>query len=127
MFKKTRKVFKWIMLLFIIIFLLVWVGSLLKNYTITKIYSEDLKNLKLYESEVAPEYDYNRITYYSKSTIKVYFVKKYDNYEIGGIGTYRCNGLGDWFYQERVMWSTAGTADTLIWPYWHHIFYYIND
>ena len=78
----------------------------------------------LYEGEVVPDYDLMRVLSYSENEIKVYFVIKSENYEVGGIGTYRRNIYDEWSYIGDILWSTGGTADKLIWPYWHHIVYY---
>ena len=106
-------------------FLLIWLGSLLSNRILTELHGDEIKDLNFYETETVPDYDWFRVISYSETEIKVYFVNKLPNYKVGGIATYSCNSYGDWFHQDSVSWSTAGTADTLIWPYWHHITYYI--
>lgn len=106
-------------------FLLIWLGCLLKNYILTELHGDEIKNLNFYETETVPEYDWIRVISYSESEIEVYFVNKLESYEIGGIATYSCNSKGYWSHKDSVLWSTAGTADTLIWPYWHHIRYYM--
>lgn len=121
----AKKIVKWGILTLIILFLLIWLGTLMWNRLLTELYGDEITNLNFYETETAPEYDWFRVISYSETEIEVYFVNQLENYEVGGIVTYHCNDYGDWFHQESVLWSTAGTADTLMWPYWYHIVYYI--
>ncbi len=126
---KIKRIVKWSILILVLSFLLVWVGCLTKNRILTELHGDEIMNLNFIGDETVLEYDWFRVISYSENEIEVYFVNKAGKetrvYEVGGIATYRCNRYG-WSYQYDVLWSTAGTADTLIWPYWHHFAYYLN-
>ena len=122
---KAKKIIKWSIFAIFLSFILVWGGSLIKDGILTELYGDKLANLNFYEGEEVFPYTWMRIIDYSETEIEVYFVRDFgEGASIGGIGKYRCNPYGDWFYSESVSWSTHGTADTLIWPYWYHVFYY---
>ncbi len=121
---RVKKVVKWSILIIFLSFLLVWGICLARNRILTELHRDEIANLNFYETEEVPHYDWFRVLSYSETEIEIYFVNEVTRYEVGGIATYSCNPYGDWFYQEEVLWSTAGTADTLIWPYFHHISYY---
>ncbi len=122
---KVKKIVKWSILILLLSFLLIWTISLARNRILTELYGDEIANLNFYETEEVPHYDWFRILSYSETRIEVYFVNELENYEVGGIAIYTCNPYGNWFHQDNVLWSTAGTADTLIWPYFYHIFYYL--
>ena len=123
---KVRKIVKWSILAIFLSFVLIWGGSLLKDGILTMLHGDKLANLNFYEGEEGFPYTWMRIIDYSETEIEVYFVRNVgEDDSIGGIGKYRCNDHGYWFYSESVVWSTSGTADTLIWPYWYHIYYYL--
>ena len=122
---KAKKIVKWSLLVLLLSFLLVWGICLAKNRILTELHGDEIANLNFYETEEVLHYDWFRVLSYSETEIEIYFVNELETYEVGGIVTYSCNPYGEWFCQEEVLWSTAGTADTLIWPYWYHIVYYI--
>lgn len=126
---KIKKIIKWGILAIFLSFVLIWGGWLVKDGILTVSHSDELVNHDFYQVEREEIYDYDwmRIINYSKTEIKVYFVRNIGegDYSVGGIGEYRCDTYGKWRYSETILWSTAGTADTLIWPYWHHISYFL--
>ena len=105
---KVLKIVKWIILIPIILFFVIWIGTLAKNRIVTELHRDEIANLEFYE---------------------IYFVKKvyssFRDYELGGIVTYyHHDSDGKWHYSwsNNYLWSTAGSADNYIWPYWHHVF-----
>lgn len=121
--KVVKKLILWIPLLCIAAFLVVWLGALLKNYILTVKYADVLENMVIDEPQqymVDPRdgFDFERIMSYSETEIKTYFM---EDYEIGGVITYRLNSDGTWDFHDDVTWSHSGTADDYVWPYWYHV------
>ena len=128
--KITKRIIVCILALIVTIPVLIWGGALLKNGILTAIHKDEIKNLQFLESEEPlPEFDWYRITSYSESTIKIYYVNTYGKdtekeYKVGG-GIIFSKTPNGWFHTdmvESVFWSGAGSADNYIWPYWYHIF-----
>ena len=127
---KVLKIVKWIILIPIILFFVIWIGTLAKNRIVTELHRDDVENLDLLLDYGEPlEYDWYRILSYSETEIEICFVKKvyssFRDYELGGIVTYyHHDSDGKWHYSwsNNYLWSTAGSADNYIWPYWHHVF-----
>ena len=129
--KITKRIFVCILALIVTISVLIWGGALLKNGILTAIHKDEIKNLQFLESEEPlPEFEWYRITSYSESTIKIYYVNKYGKdtereYKVGGEIIFSKTPNG-WYHTdmvESVLWSGAGSADNYIWPYWYHIFW----
>lgn len=118
--KKVKKVILWFVLSCVVVFFAVWNGALLKNYILTVKYNDVLENMEFYEDQIVIEYDYERIISYSETEIKTYFVKDMGNYFLGGTVSYRRGTDGKWIFDDNVKWSGRGTAEDVIWPYWHH-------
>ena len=126
---KFKKIIKWIIFIPFILFILIWTGTLAKNRIVTELHRDEIANLDFYKSEPLPEFEWYRILSYSETEIEIYFVKKvyssFRDYELGGIVTYYYHDSdGKWHYSwsNNYLWSTAGSADNYIWPYWHHVF-----
>ena len=128
--KITKRIILWILALIVTISVLIWVGALMKNSILTSIHKDEIRSLQFLESEEPlPEFDWYRITSYSDSTIKIYYVNTYGKgmdmeYKVGGeiVFTKTPNG---WYHTDivdSILWSGSGSADNYIWPYWHHIF-----
>lgn len=130
---KPLKIIKWIILIPIILFMVIWLGTLAENRIVTELHRDEIENMKPLLSYGEPlEYDWYRILSYSETEIEIYFVQKGYNskyevdYALGGIVTYYHDSDGKWHYRwsNDYLWSTSGTADNFIWPYWHHFILY---
>lgn len=128
--KITKRIIVCILALILTIPVLVWGGALVKNGVLTAIHKDKVENIQLIEyEEPLPEFDWYRITSYSDSTIKIYYVNTYAKdtdreYKVGGEIIFSKTPNG-WYHTdmvESISWSGAGTADNYIWPYWHHVF-----
>lgn len=128
--KITKRIIVCAIALIIAIPVLIWCGALAKNAVLTALHKEEIKNLQLLESEEPlPEFDWYRITSYSESTIKIYYVNTYgkdtdSEYKVGGeiILSKMPNGWNHTAMNESILWSGAGSADNYIWSYWYHVF-----
>lgn len=128
--KGVKHIIVCILVLIVTISVLIWCAALVKNSILTSIHKNEIKNLQFFESEEPlPEFDWYRITSYSDSMIKIYYVNTYGKdmdreYKVGGeiIFTKTPNGWYHTDIAESILWSGAGSADNYIWPYWYHIF-----
>jgi hypothetical protein len=74
------------------------------------------------ENTMLGDMDYWKVLDYSATSARVYYVS---------VGNSSANILsfteenGQWKYDrwENTVWSTSGSADGIIWPYWWHFFY----
>ena len=107
-----------ILLIPLAIFMLVWVGSIIRFEMLTSTHGHNFNELYR-ENTMIGEVGFFRVLYYSDSFARVYFVS--GNRSAGDILTFS-NENGQWVYNswERTVWSTTGSADDFIWPYWHH-------
>lgn len=107
--------------------MLIWTGTLAKNRILTELHRDEIASLDFYESEPLPEFEWYRILSYSETEIEIYYVNKFGNSTFGGIVNYRyLPNINMWSHNYTgydCLWSTSGSADNFIWPYWHHIFY----
>ena len=108
-------------------FIVIWGVSLAKCEINTLIHGD--KFSELYE-EILGEQDYWKILDYSGKSARVYYVSL--NKETAGNYTVSMGNIlkfiqidGEWVYEkwEETVWSTAGNADNVVWPYWWHFFY----
>ena len=125
---KGLKIVKWIILIPIILFFVIWIGALAKNRIVTELHRDNIENMDLLlDYGEALEYDWYRILSYSETEIEIYYVNKFGNSTFGGIVCYRyLPNINMWSHNYTgydCLWSTSGSADNFIWPYWHHIFY----
>lgn len=131
--ERIGKVVKWIVLPLIaaisVAFLVVWTGRMVKDYTLTINHIDELNSITVREEDHVPEYDFVRITSYSEDEIEVYIAgsNAYYTYKNrltwGGTARYSRESNGEWSFSENVTWSRTGTAEHLVWPYWHHAHY----
>lgn len=124
---KTKKIIKWIIILILLIPVFIWVFALSKNLTLTLIHKDKIESMQFIETEgPLPEFEWYRITSYSKEEIEIYFVETVGEdsdhkYKIGGtVSFYKMPG--GWHMTESISWSGAGSADNYVWPYWYHVF-----
>lgn len=126
----TKKSIVCVLALIVIFLVLIWGCALMKNGILTATHKDEIENLQFLESEEPlPDFDWYRITSYSDSTIKVYYVNTYDEgteskYKVGGEILFSKTPNG-WYHTdlvESILWSGSGSADNYIWPYWYHIF-----
>ena len=123
--KIVGKIIKWTILACIAAFLLTWWGAMLKNYILTVKYRDVMENMVLCDCESSDtnEYVYERILSYAEDEIKTYFVVDCGDYYNGGTTTYSRHSDGEWHMYEHVSWSGHGSADDVVWPYWHHHYF----
>lgn len=107
--------------------MLIWTGTLAKNRILTELHRDEIASLEFYESEPLPEFEWYRILSYSETEIEIYYVNKFGDSTFGGIVNYRyLPNINMWSHNYTgydCLWSTSGSADNFIWPYWHHIVY----
>lgn len=128
--KSTKRVVVCILVLVLIIPIFVWASVLVKNRVLTSMHKDELENLQFVENEEPlPDFDWYRITSYSDEKIEIYFVNTQakgtdGEYKFGGkmICIKTPNGWKHADMVNSITWSGAGSAEKLIWPYWHHIF-----
>ncbi len=123
---KVSKIVKWIILVPIIVFFVVWIGTLVKNRIVTELHRDEISKLRSSYSEFLPKRDWYRILSYSETEIEIYFVRNVDSdprdYRLGGVITFRRDSDGKWYdnFGGNYLWSGEGSADEYIWPYWYH-------
>jgi len=124
---KFKKIIKWIIFIPFILFMLIWTGTLAKNRILTELHRDEIASLEFYESEPLPEFEWYRILSYSETEIEIYYVNKFGDSTFGGIVNYRyLPNINMWSHNYTgydCLWSTSGSADNFIWPYWLHIVY----
>jgi len=111
-----------------IVFLIFWGISLAKCEILTSIYWNEIIKLKNLEDMTLESYEYVKILSYSKTNIKVYCIYKWvvdkPYATIGETFTF-IKSDEKWKCEKwNVVWSTSGTADNIIWPYWWHFVYF---
>jgi hypothetical protein len=130
--KIVGKIIKWTILACIAAFLLVWWGALLKNYILTIQHRDVMENMVMCDCDltdalggVKGDIVYEHVLSYTEKRIKTYYVQDCgEDYYIGGYASYTLHSDGTWDMRKDVSWSSGGTADNYVWPYWHHFFKY---
>ena len=123
---KVSKIIKWVILTPIILFFVIWIGSLAKNRILTELHRDEIEKLYIANRERLPDYDWFRVLLYSENEIKIYFVEEVNSKrgsgKLGGIVTFSYGSDGAWHHNwcDNYLWSTSGSADNYIWPYWYH-------
>jgi hypothetical protein len=103
-----------ILFIIIIILLSIQIVPIIKNEIITYKYGKQFNGTQnIMISEIA----YLKVLNYSDKTAKVYYVTK--EYSSGNIVSFKLNDDGKWIETEwNTIWSVAGSASEMIWPYW---------
>ena len=116
-----KKLKKFVVVLFpILIFFLIWGGSLAKCEILTLKYGNEFS--EIYKSNtMLGDMEYWKVIDYSENQARVYYIS--NNYSRGDILTF-IKESGTWKCESwNTVWSTTGNADNTIWPYWWHFFY----
>lgn len=104
-----------------IICLLIWGISLARCEILTSLHSNVFKRLCQENTMITP-LKYLKVLSYSNTQARIYCVSEGNS--MGNILAF--TKIGEkWEYKEweNTVWSTSGTADNIIWPYWWHFFY----
>lgn len=116
--KKFKKLI--IVLSPLLIFLLIWGVSLAKCEILTMMHRNEFN--EAYKSNtMLGETEYCKVIDYSEDRARVYYVSS--NCSGGDVLTFTKEN-GEWKYENwDTIWSTTGSADDFIWPYWWHFVY----
>jgi hypothetical protein len=116
---------KWMFIYFnpIAWFLVIWLLSLGKCEFLTLIYGNKFTDWKYYESRTMIEnIDYIKILDYTNNYARIYCVSN-NNRVAHTLEFIKVNFEWEYVGWANTIWSTSGTADNTIWPYWWHFFY----
>lgn len=109
---------RYIALLVVLGFLLVWLGSMGVAGVLTALYADEFTDLEAMDLQWLSGEDYEkRVLSYGKQTAKVYFYN-----ESFGVCVRFTKQDGQWKAEKEVAtWSSQGSADDyFIWPYYKH-------
>jgi hypothetical protein len=104
----------------VLCFLIIWGIALSKCEILTQIHGNEFAEIYK-ENTMLGDMEYLKVLDYSKDRAHVYYVSL--NYSSANILTFeKANEKwrqSDW----KTVWSTSGSADNVVWPYWLHFFY----
>lgn len=104
----------------VLIFLLISGFSLIKCEILTLLHGNEFDEVYKVDTMLG-DMEYLKVLDYSENQARVYYVSS--NYSGGDILTF-IKENGGWKYESwNTIWSRAGNADDVIWPYWWHFFY----
>ncbi len=102
------------------LFLVLWLGSLVRCELLTKEYYEDFKSGHL-QSGFHDELEYLKVLSCDGTRAEVYYVA--GDYANGCVFDFELRD-GVWAMTEwSCVWSDYGSASDVIWPYWWHFIY----
>ncbi|MBQ9914659.1 MAG: hypothetical protein IJO50_00800 [Clostridia bacterium] len=106
-----KKKIVFIILIAVLLFVIFWLGSLIKCEIVTALHGDEFLGLEQVETS---EF---KILNYKKDFARIYCV--YDD-AVANVYTF-IKQDGVWVYDEweTTVWSTRGTADGFVWPYIH--------
>jgi len=115
----------------IIIFCIIWCFSLAKCEVLTLLHGNEFSDgykddLSMPNEDSVTEYW--KVIKYSKKYAEVYYIIKYNAAEESTSWEHKCGDIyhfdkenGQWKGSyDGTRWSSMGTADDAIWPYWWH-------
>ena len=116
-----KKILK-IILLIIIIFLDIWVGALIKCEYLTHTYGESFSDVIEEKYNIGD--GYFRVLEHRWGYSRIYCIidNEYNKFAVEMLITHHDDRIAT----ERAIWTTRGTADGAIWPYWWHFFKNLN-
>jgi hypothetical protein len=119
--KKLLVIAKKIILIIIVILIGIWVTSLLKCEILTALHGDEFETIYR-ENTMMGDIDYLKILQYSDSKAEVYYVSA--NKAAGDILSFTKQN-NQWKYngEWKTIWSSAGSASSVIYPYWWHFVY----
>lgn len=105
---------KFFIVIFFVLFLLYWGGSLVKCEILTKIHGGEFEGVDLTEVMLV-DADYWKVLSYREGHAEVYFVSPEGK---GGTVLHLLRDGDTWIIGEwGPYWSATGSADDIIWPY----------
>lgn len=115
-----KKIFRFIILFAVCLFLVVWGGALIKNEYNTNKYQDDFKDGWKNVNMLA-EPDFFKVLHIDNNYAEVYYVSKDASADI--LSFKHVNNV--WVFDKWVatVWSKHGSASEVIWPYWWHFIY----
>lgn len=102
-----------------ICFTLIWVFSLARCEILTLLHGREFWNSSQENTMIAP-IKFLKVLNYSDTQARIYCVSDGDS--MGNILFMKKSENWECVNWETV-WSTSGTADNVVWPYWWHFFY----
>ncbi len=121
---KIEKTLKIIFLSVVIIFMVVWLGTLLKCDILTILHGEEFEFISDDEEYSFGKIDYLKVMEYNDTYAKVYFIYNgYNGNDIAFLVNFSKED-GQWTYSSpHTIWATQGSASEVIFPYWWHFIY----
>jgi hypothetical protein len=114
---KIKNIFFFILLCFLII----WGISITRIEILTLIHGYEFSD-SYKENTMLREQKYCKVLQYSKNYACVFYIA--EDRSTGDILEFEKKN-GEWHFTGNweTVWSTGGSADNIIWPYWWHFFY----
>ena len=102
------------------VFLLLWIGSLVKCELLTKEYYNDFEYAYVVGTTIG-DIGYFKVLSCDDQTAEVYYVGH--DYAGGDVLSFE-KTAGEWVMTNwHTVWSDTGSASDVIWPYWWHFIY----
>ena len=121
--KYIRRLFLYIPLSVVLLFLVVWGASLLKCEILTSKYSAELENAHI-ENTMIGDVDSFKVLYCNGEKAEIYYLCN-DNTASFILNFEKQNN--EWKETSwDCIWSKQGSADKILWPYWWHRIVYAN-
>ncbi len=118
-------IFKMFILTIFIVFMVIWLGTLLKCEILTVLHGEEFHFIFEDEDYSFDELDYLKVIKYDDIYAKVYFIYNgYNENDIAFVVDFNKKD-GQWTYSSghHTIWATKGSASDVIFPYWWHFIY----
>ena len=115
-----RKMFLILIITILVIPIVIWISSLIKNEILTQKYYDDFEQAYT-QNTMLGEMEYFKVLSCDGNTAKVYYVGK----DMSGadVLTFKYTD-GVWQQMSwETIWSTSGSASEVIYPYWWHFIY----
>ena len=114
------RLFRNIILITLITFLIVWLSALAKCEYLTHKYHDDFK-YGYVDTNMLGDMEYFKVLSCDGKYAEVYYVSE----NMTGANIISFVKIDDeWIYNSwATIWSTTGSASEVIWPYWWHFIY----
>ena len=120
--KHIKRLPLYIPLAIVLVFPVVWGASLLKCEVLTDKYYEELGYAHI-ENTMIGKINFFQVLECDGETAEVYYVC--DNNNSGNVLKYQKENNQWKEISWDCIWSKNGSADEMLWPYWHHRLIYI--
>ena len=118
--RKERDRMKKSLCIALAVFLLLWIGTLVKCEHLTKEYYEDFEYAYI-DGTMIGDIGYFKVLSCDDQTAEVYYVGH--DYAGGDVLSFE-KTAGEWVMTNwHTVWSDTGSASDVIWPYWWHFIY----